>query len=49
MGFSDICSALVMGSLLNLAEAEGVRGFVRDNCGGCRTGRKMPSQACVVT
>lgn len=48
MGFSGICSSLVMSGLLNPAEPEGAMGFVRDNCEQCHTGRKMPSQACVV-
>lgn len=43
--FSGIGIPLVMGILLNPAEAEGVRGFIKDSCASLCRGIKMPSQA----
>lgn len=54
MAFSGICSPRVMSIRLNLAEADGGRGFIKDNCGVQPTGIQdaIPgsvSFACVVT
>lgn len=45
MAFSGICSPRVMSIQLNLAEADGGRGFIKDNCGAHPTGIQMPSRA----
>lgn len=45
MAFSGICSPLVMSIRLNLAEADGERGFIKDNCGAHHTGMQVPFQA----